>query len=65
MAHSPEWEADCLKERGRVLKGKFAHWCFDWDDMTVDETTDEWSCCHCFTKEERDRGYPDDVQAEI
>lgn len=27
------------------------HYCFDWDGMTVDETTPaEMSCCTCFDK---------------
>jgi hypothetical protein len=39
-----EWEEDCLKWRDRVLTGKFAHWCFDWDGLPVDETCEEWPC---------------------
>lgn len=43
-----EWEADCMKWRGRVLTGRFAHWCYDWDGLPVDETTpDEFECCGC------------------
>jgi len=43
-----EWDADCLRWRGRVLTGERAHWCFDWDGLPVDETTPEMACCHCF-----------------
>jgi hypothetical protein len=46
-AHDPEWVAECLKWRGRVLVGKQAHYCYDWDGLPVDETTDEFDCCHC------------------
>lgn len=40
-----EWEEWCLKERGRVLTGTYAHFCIDWDGLTMDETCDgEWPC---------------------
>ena len=38
---------DCIKERGRVLNGKFAHYCNDWDGLTVDETCMEAASCNC------------------
>ena len=43
-----DFAADCLKERGRPLTGEFAHYCYDWDGLTVDETTDEFASCGCF-----------------
>lgn len=45
----PEWIEDCRKWRGRDLTGEFAHWCYDWDGLPVDETTAEWSACGCYT----------------
>jgi len=39
-----EWQRDCRLWRGRVLAGRFAHWCIDWDGLPVDETTPEWPC---------------------
>lgn len=45
-----QWELDCFRWRGRVLTGKKGHWCFDWDELPVDETCDEWPC-KCFKKE--------------
>ena len=39
-----EWEEDCLHWRGRVLTGKYKHWCLDWDDLPIDETCHEWPC---------------------
>lgn len=42
-----DWEKDCLKWRGRVLTGKFKHWCYEWDELPVDETTPEWPC-NCY-----------------
>jgi hypothetical protein len=41
---SQQWIDDCIKWRGRVLTGKHGHWCGEWDDLPVDETTDEWPC---------------------
>lgn len=41
---SSEWIADCLKWRKRWLKGRYAHWCFEWDGLPIDETTLEWPC---------------------
>lgn len=42
---STEWEADCLKWRGHVLTGRYAHWCGEYDDLPVDETCEnEWPC---------------------
>ena len=46
-AQERNWCADCMKWRGRVLTGKFRHWCFEWDGLPVDETTPEWEC-GCF-----------------
>lgn len=34
----------CLKYRGRVLTGRYAHCCDAWDELPIDETTDEWPC---------------------
>lgn len=39
-----DWEEDCMLWRGEVLKGRYAHWCFDWDDLPIDETCPEWPC---------------------
>jgi len=45
---SQEWFDDCKKWRGRVLEGYYRHWCFEWDELPVDETTPEFDCCLCF-----------------
>ena len=47
-----EWEAECLHWWGRILIGKYAHWCYDFDGLPVDETTEEWAFCHCYTQKE-------------
>ena len=44
-----EFEEDCIKWRGKILTGKHAHYCYDWDFLPVDETCPEYECCHCIT----------------
>jgi hypothetical protein len=48
LVNSPEWKEDCQRWQGRPLVGKFSHWCYDWDELPIDETTYEFSCCNCF-----------------
>ena len=48
--NSKTWESDCERWRGKVLTGKFCHLCCDWDGLPVDETTDEFMTCECFTQ---------------
>ncbi|HZN68024.1 MAG TPA: hypothetical protein VFB66_22250 [Tepidisphaeraceae bacterium] len=43
-----DFDRDCLLERGHILTGRFAHYCHDWDGLTMDETCDEFeSTCAC------------------
>lgn len=37
-----EWQLDCLRWRGNMLTGNFAHWCAEWDGLPVDETCSWW-----------------------
>jgi len=40
-----KWDEECMRWRGRVLAGKFAHYCFGYDGLPVDETCEmEWPC---------------------
>lgn len=58
-ADERQWTHDCMKWRGRVLTGRFRHWCHDWDLLPVDETTpDEFDCCHCFERDEKRNWVP-------
>lgn len=41
---SADWKLDSYRWRGRVLTGKFGHWCPDWDFLPIDETCPEWPC---------------------
>ena len=48
------WDMDCLHWRGRVLIGRYAHYCLEWDGLPIDETClDEWPCaCGMAAKDE-------------
>lgn len=50
IAASEDWKADCLRWRGKVLTGRQAHWCPDWDFLPVDETTLEINGCNCWPR---------------
>ncbi len=41
---SEQWKSECLRWRGRVLTGQYAHLCQDWDGLPIDETCIEWPC---------------------
>ena len=43
-----EWDKTSLMEHGRILTGKYAHWCQEWDYMTVYGTCPEFECCLCY-----------------
>jgi len=43
-----EFEEDCIKTYGRVLTGKYKHYCAEWDYVPIDETFPEFEVCHCF-----------------
>jgi hypothetical protein len=45
MTPSEDWIEDSNRYWGRVLDGKKAHWCPDWDYMPIDSTCPEIECC--------------------
>ena len=52
LKHHPEgWIEACKRWRGYTLDGLYAHYCYSWDELPVDETTEEYSCCKCDKKE--------------
>lgn len=42
-----DWEDDCMEWHGRVLTGKFQHWCDDWDYLPIDTSCEEINICLC------------------
>ena len=46
--NAEDWEADCLREWGRVLRGGHRHWCPEWDDLPIDDTLPEYQSCICY-----------------
>ena len=40
-----EWEADCIRWRGKILRGPDAHWCNDQDGLPISAFTPEYECC--------------------
>lgn len=51
--YSKDWEEDCMHYWGKVLTGKYAHWCYDWDGLPVDETCEEFKACCCYPVQRR------------
>lgn len=45
MADSPMEQH--LKSEFEALKGKYKHYCYDWDGLPVDETCLEFAYCNC------------------
>ena len=46
-----DWRSNSRHQHGRVLTGKFCHYCPEWDFLTVDETVPEWEACVCYPAE--------------
>jgi hypothetical protein len=40
------------------LKGKYKHYCKEWDGMAIDETCPEWEACLCYDKEKIENETP-------
>jgi hypothetical protein len=51
---SDDWIEDCLHWWGVVLTGEDGHWCYEWDELPIDETCKEYEYCTCFTAEKSD-----------
>ena len=44
---SSDFIEDCIRWRGRVLNGDYAHWCPDWDFDPICDTMPEYEACRC------------------
>ena len=51
---SEEWIEDCKHHHGKVLTGKYAHWCPSFDYLPIDETVVEFEFCLCEFEEDND-----------
>ncbi len=51
LRDSPDWIEDCNRWHGKILTGVLSHWCWDWDVLPIDETTDEIMACSCDVSE--------------
>lgn len=52
MSQFTEFEQDSLKFHRRILKGPYAHWCDEWDDLPIDATCSEFAACGCYSGSE-------------
>ncbi len=50
VSDKTEWDTACIRDHGKRLTGLRSHYCWDWDGMTVDETTPEFDACTCFSE---------------
>jgi hypothetical protein len=46
-----EFEQDCMQMYGKLLTGKYKHYCCEWDYLPIDETCYEYFACMCFDGE--------------
>ena len=42
-----QFEQDCLDFYGKILEGKYKHYCQDFDYLPIDETCFEYQFCLC------------------
>ena len=48
-----EFEQDCMHFHGKVLTGKYKHYCQDFDYLPIDETCSEYQYCLCEWESEK------------
>jgi len=46
-----DWAEDCMACYGQILLGKYAHFCYEFDGLPIDETCREFLCCKCYDEE--------------
>ena len=52
MDDTLEWQSDCMRWHGRLLKEEHSHYCADWDYLPIDSTCLEFESCTCWKKED-------------
>lgn len=43
-----EDKVDIEEQAFKALRGKYKHFCWDWDGMAIDETCPEFESCLCY-----------------
>jgi hypothetical protein len=46
------FDFDSYRFHHRILVGKYAHYCLEWDELPIDETCKEIEVCNCYPDEE-------------
>lgn len=61
-----EFDQDSLAFHGTTLKGKYKHYCNEFDGLPIDETCIEFAYCLCFesSKEIKDLQYIQHLEVE-
>ena len=62
--YSEDWKEDCMSCWGKILEGKYRHWCADWDYLAIDETCHPFAYCNC-EYDEWDMKEKEHIQNEI
>lgn len=63
LSAQQEFERESMRFHGRYLKGRYAHWCEDWDELPIDETCMEFCACTCYSGSSVD-GIQEKLRAE-
>ncbi len=48
-----EFDQDCMQMWGKLLTGKYKHYCCEWDYLPIDETCHEFFACMCYDGDEK------------
>ncbi len=48
-----KFDQDCMQMWGKLLTGKYKHYCCEWDYLPIDETCHEFFACMCYDGDEK------------
>ncbi len=60
-----EFDQDCQHHYGKILTGKYKHYCNEFDGLPIDETCIEFAYCLCFEKNKEIEQIQDKLNLEI
>ena len=49
-----EFEEDCIHHYGKILTGKYRHYCPEFDFLSIDDTCFEYEFCICEFEDENE-----------